>query len=108
MSFSAFVIVAALATTAEPLSVVSFTGPVKLGPGSTVPADVRLLTLARGECEAFQLRVAPEATGIAVKAEPFKSGTTTLESTVFRQEYLNVTTPSNIEGKVGAWPDALV
>jgi hypothetical protein len=80
---------------------------------SSVPAGetAAQLEAARGEWEPFQVvvhaaggalkHVRAEATALAGPGE-------LAAPRLYRVEYLNVKTPSSIEGKAGPWPDALV
>jgi hypothetical protein len=84
---------------------------VKVRPVGPLPAHVvetRTLELeaARGECEAAHVVVAAGArplTGVRASVRP---GPVPL--TLYREAFLEVRTPSNVEGDTGPWPDALV
>src|SRR5436305_820689 len=70
------------------------------------------LEAARGEWEPFQIVVHATGgalAGVRAEASPLVGPSTTIAAPrLARVEYLPVTTPSSVEGKAGAWPDALV
>lgn len=81
-------------------------------PAGMVQAGSVQLTAARGECEGVHV-VASAAnetlSGLSVSATPLQGpGGSGLEATIYREAFVEVTTPSNVEGDVGLWPDALI
>ena len=99
---------------AEPAAVVArAVGPmVQVFPAS-VPAgepEARL-EAARGEWEPFQVVVHAAGAalrGVRAEATALAGAGTIAAPRLYRVEYLDVTTPSSIEGRAGKWPDALV
>src|SRR5207253_10007730 len=79
------------------------------GPASSTTAEIHA---AQNEFEAFQLVVTGPATGVSATAQTLVGpGGATIpagEVRLYREAYLNITTPSNTEGGTGMWPDALV
>lgn len=79
------------------------------GPGPDTGAEIHA---ARNEFEAFQLIVTGPAHAVTVAAAalvgPGGAVIPTGEVRLYREAYLNITTPSNTEGGTGLWPDALV
>ena len=68
---------------------------------------------AKNEYEAFQVAVtAPEGlTSVNVSVSDLTGSRGTISSEYIRlylEAYMDITTPSNIEGKTGLWPDALI
>ncbi|MHB8875588.1 MAG: DUF4091 domain-containing protein [Myxococcaceae bacterium] len=78
---------------------------VKVRPGS-IPAlaPSARLSLARGECGGVQLVAKPPAAGVGARLEGFRG----LEARLYREDFVEVRTPSNGQGASGAWPDPLV
>ncbi len=71
------------------------------------------LEAARNEFEAFHLVINGGGAGakqVSVAADPLSgpSGSIIGEVHVFREGMYNVSTPSNIQGATGAWPDAMI
>src|SRR5947207_7154939 len=79
------------------------------GPTSTNVAEIHA---AQNEFEAFQLIVTGPATGVSATVNtllgPAGATIPAGEVRLYREAYLNITTPSNSEGGAGMWPDALV
>jgi hypothetical protein len=88
-------------------------GPmVQVFPSSVPPGEPEArLEAARGEWEPFQIVVHAAGGPLrAVRAEatPLRGAGELAAPRLARVEYLEVKTPSSIEGHSGAWPDALV
>ncbi|HYX93409.1 MAG TPA: DUF4091 domain-containing protein [Myxococcaceae bacterium] len=66
------------------------------------------LSLARGECEAFQIFAAPGAQKVDVAEEQLKGPGKPLRPRIYREEFVEVRTPSNTMGAKGLWPDPLI
>jgi hypothetical protein len=66
------------------------------------------LVLGRGECEGLQVWVEPGAKNVTAALTPLRSGTASLEVTLYREAYVPVRTPSNAQGATGLWPDPLI
>lgn len=67
------------------------------------------LTVARGECEAFQLYVRPPRQQVSLSVPSLKGPAgATLEVRPYRQGWITLHTASNSEGATGPWPDALI
>jgi Domain of unknown function (DUF4091) len=67
------------------------------------------LAAARNEFEAFQVVVTGRATNVRVEAAPLVSADGALTDVkLFREDFINVKTPSALDGATGRWPDALV
>ena len=103
------------AASAEPSPmVVRAVGPlVQVFPTSVPPGEPEArLEAARGEWEPFQIVVTATAGALsAVRAEasPLRGPAGSLAAPrLYRVEYLDLKTPSSIEGHAGKWPDALV
>ena len=79
------------------------------GPTASTTAEIHA---AQNEFEAFQVIVTGPVTGVSATAPTLvgPGGATIPASEVrlYREAYLNITTPSNTEGGTGMWPDALV
>src|SRR5215470_3379913 len=65
---------------------------------------------ARGEWEPFQIVVRGPARAVSASAAPIRTdGDAAVPAPrLYRVGYLDVTTPSSIEGQVGPWPDPLI
>jgi hypothetical protein len=91
--------------TASPLEAV-FPDARANGPAGAV------LEAARGEWEPFQIvvRAPAGASSVRAAATPLGAddGATIAAPRLYRVEYLDVRTPSSVEGHAGRWPDALV
>jgi hypothetical protein len=86
---------------------------VKIWPGDgPSPDSSALIKSARNEFEAFQIIVNGPAAQVSVNAPTLvgPGGATIPGSEVrsYREAYLNITAPSNLEGSTGRWPDALI
>jgi Domain of unknown function (DUF4091) len=66
------------------------------------------LSLARGECEAIQIFAAPGAQKVNVAIERLKGPGEPLIPRAYREEFVEVHTPSNVAGAKGWWPDPLI
>jgi hypothetical protein len=80
---------------------------------SSVPAGepAAKLEAARGEWEPFQIVVHADDAGlknVRAMGEALDGGGAAILPSLFRVAYLDVKTPSSVEGKAGPWPDALV
>jgi len=102
--------VSLLFAAAAPPRLVPLSALVKVRPGAPLQSleDVRLRA-ARGECEAFQVAVAPgaEVTG-AELPRLHGPGSASLAAKVYRETWLTVTRPSGGGGATGLWPDPLL
>jgi hypothetical protein len=80
-------------------------------PQGTTSATLRA---ARGEFEPFQIVVSGGAAGkasVSASASALIGSSGTIpasEVRLYRLGYLNITTPSNIEGATGRWPDPMI
>jgi hypothetical protein len=88
-------------------------GPmVQLFPTSVPPGEPEAkLEAARGEWEPFQIVVLATGSalhGVRAEATPLAGAGTLAAPHLCRVEYLEIKTPSSIEGRTGPWPDALV
>jgi hypothetical protein len=89
-------------------------GPmVQVFPTSVPPGQPESrIEAARGEWEPFQIVVSSTGgalTGVSAEASPLRgAGGPLAPPRLHRVEYLDVKTPSSIEGRPGKWPDALV
>jgi hypothetical protein len=94
-------------------------GPmVKVKPGDGPPPSAQagiVLAAARNEFEPFQLVVRAEGSDLSsVDVElsdlrgPGNAAIPADRATIYLEKFLDVTTPSSIEGGTGEWPDALV
>src|SRR5438874_2772538 len=106
------VMIVAAAAHAEGLSARAVGPMVQVFPTSVPPGEpVAQLEAARGEWEPFQVVVHASGGALArVRAEatPLAGPATIAAPRLARVEYLPIKTPSSVEGKAGAWPDALV
>jgi hypothetical protein len=66
------------------------------------------LSAARGECEGAQVLALPPLQGVDVKVAPLMGPGEPLPLTLYREELLELKTPSNSQGAAGPWPDPLV
>lgn len=66
------------------------------------------LSMARGECEGLQIYAAPPAQKVDAVVEPLAGPGTPLRPRLYREEFIEVKTPSNAEGEIGLWPDPLI
>ena len=102
------VLLPVLAQASEP-SVRVVSPLVQVFPSSVPPGEpVAKIEAARGEFEPFQVVLHAGATplhNVRATAAPLDGG---IVPRLYRVAYLPVKTPSSIEGKPGAWPDALV
>ena len=86
---------------------------VQVFPDAPPPGAERAqLEAARGEWEPFQVVVSGDAalSGVRARASTLVGGKGARidPPALYRVEYLQVTTPSSVEGHAGPWPDALV
>ncbi len=89
---------------------------IKIRPGEDPAGSASYaLSLARGECEGLQVYAAPPSAGVDAHAEPLrragkaqKDAGEPLEPRLYRVAFVEVRTPSNVEGAVGLWPDPLI
>ena len=84
-------------------------GSVKIRPGDGPGPDAAArISAAQNEFEAFQLVIRGPATGVSVSVPTLTGpGGATLPPgavRLYRVEYSNITTPSNVEGATGRWP----
>ncbi len=90
---------------------------VKVRPGDD-PAGTGTfsISLGRGECEGLQVYAAPGAKAVDAQVEALepvkpvtkKKDAAPLGARLYRVEYVEVKTASNIEGATGLWPDPLI
>ena len=81
----------------------------KVRPGVEVHGDKEArLSLARGECEAAQVVLPPGTSRLQVASLTLRGPGSPLEASLWREDFLDVKTPSNIQGRPGPWPDPLV
>jgi hypothetical protein len=69
------------------------------------------LEAARGEWESFQIVVragSDRVTSVSAEARPLEGPGADVPIWLYRVGYLDIKTPSSIEGKTGPWPDALL
>ena len=66
------------------------------------------LSAARNEFEAFQVVVTGPASGVTVAAAPLKGPSSIPTPKLFREDFIDVQTPSSADGGTGRYPDALV
>src|SRR5262249_39790338 len=73
-------------------------------------APVARVEAARGEHEPFQIVVRGPARAVRAAAGSLRSaaGATVAPPRLYRVGYLDVTTPSSVEGHAGPWPDPLI
>ncbi len=82
---------------------------VKIRPGQIPTGSTTAnLAAARGECQGFQISVPPPAEKVRASASPLSGPGKAIELRLYREEWIDVRTPSNIEGKSGLWPDPLI
>ncbi|MFY0574723.1 DUF4091 domain-containing protein [Cystobacter fuscus] len=81
----------------------------KVRPGVSLPGEKEArLSLARGECEGAQVVLPPGVSRVQVAPLALRGPGTPLGASVWREDFLEVKTPSNSQGGTGAWPDPLV
>jgi hypothetical protein len=98
----------AAAPEAKPWAV-SLPWHVKVRPHQAVPGGAGAkLSAARGECEGAQVLALPPLQGVEVKAGALKGPGEPLTLTLYREELLDIRTPSNSQGAAGPWPDPLL
>lgn len=82
---------------------------VKVAPEQSVAGEgVARIEAARGEWEPFQIVVRGPLTGLRAEATALEGPGPALPLRLYRVAYLDVKTPSSVEGRAGRWPDALV
>jgi hypothetical protein len=82
---------------------------IKIRPGQVPAGSSELaLSLARGECEGAQVVVKPPAAEVFARASPLSRDGRSLQTKLYRVEYVEVKTPSNGQGAAGLWPDPLL
>jgi hypothetical protein len=99
-----------LLAAAAPPRLVPLSALVKVRPGLPLQSlEAVRLRAARGECEAFQVAVAPETEVTGAGLPPLQGPRSALLSAkVYREAWLNVTRPSGGGGATGLWPDPLL
>lgn len=103
-------------TNAAGPSIVAVGPTLKVRPTETVSGTASVQLLAtRNEFESFQLVVHAgdqQLPGVRIElATPLRSAWGSIPMTnvvIYREEYYNVQTPSDLEGQTGRWPDALI
>lgn len=84
---------------------------VKLRAGERLPEGQQSieLTLARGECEGAQLAAEAPVSNLVATAAPLRAQEGgSLEVRLYREAFIEVSEPSNFEGRAGRWPDPLI
>lgn len=82
---------------------------VKVRPGLQVRGlSHARISAARNECEDFQLLVPEAAQDVTVQPSALKGPGAPLRLDLFREEFVQLTTPSNSQGGAGPWPDPLL
>jgi len=87
---------------------------VKIRPFATAGSSQSVtLKAAKNEYESFQIAVSSTTpvtiTSVSATELTGTSGTISESNIkIFREAYINITTPSNLEGTQGLWPDALI
>ena len=66
-----------------------------------------MLVLSRGECQATQVLIPPPRSDVTALPLALQ-GPGKLEVRLYREGYVRVTVPSNLEGAPGLWPDPLI
>src|SRR5215813_13767324 len=98
---------------ASSLSVTVGNAMLKIRPTDAPPTETSAeIHAAQNEFEAFQIFVSGPALGVSVTPPTLTGPSGTIipasEVRLYREGYQNITTPSNIEGGTGLWPDALI
>ncbi|MBI5543885.1 MAG: DUF4091 domain-containing protein [Deltaproteobacteria bacterium] len=90
----------------------AFTIPelVKLGPQVRYRGSGSAeLSAARGECVATQVVAPPPVRHLRIRATPLvQKKAPPLQAAIYREAFIQVTSASNLEGRPGRWPDALI
>jgi hypothetical protein len=97
-------------TLATAPSMVKIRPTLPLPPSAKAGAPIAL-TAARGECEGAQVVVSAGAAGVQhleLSVSPLRAGARELSALLYREAFLDVRTPSDIEGATGLWPDPLI
>jgi hypothetical protein len=82
---------------------------VKIRPGTQVQGSAAArLSLARGECEGTQVLLPGNIRRVTGRTLELKGPGGTLSASLWREAFIQVTTPSNSMGATGPWPDPLV
>ncbi|TAK02897.1 MAG: hypothetical protein EPO39_12875, partial [Candidatus Manganitrophaceae bacterium] len=115
--FQLFIALIATAVAANAMTVWTDHAIVKVRPNTPAKTDQASANLkgARNEFESFQLIVTADSgalSGVDVTVSDFTDnhGHTIPSGNVmiYKEAYINVTTPSTIQGAAGEWPDALI
>ncbi len=82
---------------------------IKLRPGAAVKAaPTATLQVARGECEAVQVHIPPPRRQVDARLPPLRGPQSHLAVKLYREAYVEVRQPSNLQGATGLWPDPLI
>ncbi len=114
MSALPFLAAATVTATALPWQLHFASSLVKVWPDRPLPGEVTggppEIQAVRGECEALQIVLSGNTPSIdiSVAAEPLRSEAGAITPRLYRVGFLKVTTPSNVEGFAGRWPDPLI
>ncbi len=81
----------------------------KIRPGATARAErTAAIAAARNEFEAFQVVVTGPASRVSAEVTEFTGAGTIAGAKLYREDLIQVSRPSSIDGGTGAYPDALV
>ncbi len=82
----------------------------KLAPGSApAGASAIHLSAARGECEGAQVFARAPIDGVRAQSAPLRlEGAEPIAVALYREAFVSVEQPSNLEGRAGRWPDPLI
>jgi chitodextrinase len=115
--FHLFIILFATAVTANAMTVWTDHATVKIRPNTPPKVDQVSATVkgARNEFESFQLVVTASSgplSGVDVTVSDLADGRgNTFPASnimIYKEAFINVTTPSTLQGATGEWPDALI
>lgn len=117
IAFSLLIALFATAVAANAMTVWTDHATVKIRPKSPPKTDQVAANLkgARNEFESFQLMVTAESgnlSGVDVRVSDLNDGRgNTIPAggmMIYKEAFINVTTPSTLQGGTGEWPDALI
>jgi uncharacterized protein (TIGR03382 family) len=114
MTIRRALIATALSLTLAPLSALAgevwvASATEKIRPDAKPRADVEArIAAARNEFEAFQVVVTGAAKQVSAKVTSLTGPGTLDDVKLYREDLINVKTPSALDGATGRWPDALV
>ena len=82
---------------------------IKVRPGALPSGSAsHALSLARGDCEGFQIIAAPPLDQVNAAVEPLHGPGAPPSVRLYREAWVPVRTPSNGQGAPGLWPDPLI